>query len=176
MFGYYGPIEFQEHLSPGFNSPENALGGDFDGDGKADLVVCDSSTLQLYFVHGNGDGTLAQAVGTALAEQPDYCTAGDINGDGNLDVVVNEGTALQFEIFLGDGHGGFSAQPAVSTQVPLVTPTLQDISGDGKPDLISTNTRAVAVRLNTGNGTFAAEQDYTLSNGPYRFSLAFAEV
>jgi hypothetical protein len=111
--------------------PFGVAAGDFDADGKSDLVV-GRTTGNIAFVKGHGDGTYAapsvfawkQAFFNAWAFAP-----ADVDGDGNLDVVwganatssgtsepggagtpvtVNDGDV---RVFYGNGDGTFDQNP-----------------------------------------------------------------
>jgi len=64
--------------------------GDFNGDGKPDLVASDLS-FQTYTVSvllNNGDGTFQAPVDYAIGEAPAAVAFGDFNGDDNLDIAA----------------------------------------------------------------------------------------
>jgi hypothetical protein len=95
--GYPGPT--------GAN-PESTAAGDFNGDGKQDIVV-GGSPLAVYY--GNGDGTLQTAQTTAGG--PILVTA-DFNHDGLTDVAYIAGQAdmgaISLQVLLGASSGKFT--------------------------------------------------------------------
>jgi len=129
--------------STGVASPQLAIPGDFNGDGKLDLML--SGELLL----GNGDGTFQSPTPVANGEA---AVAADFNGDGTLDLVVAPDIT---EICLGKGDGtffdaynyleqGFFSFP---TTFPFV---VADFNVDGKLDMAG----AGYVLLGNSDGTF----------------------
>src|SRR5436190_21503691 len=55
---------------------------DFDGDGKADIVVAVPGQNKIYFYKGNGDGTFNTSVASDTSAGFDGLQAADLNGDG----------------------------------------------------------------------------------------------
>jgi hypothetical protein len=160
--------------------------GDFNGDGKSDVVLvsqCSQSYLiadncpdgTLTVVLGNGNGTLrgAQSIDLTSSMPTDGLSvvAADFNGDGRQDLVFPSGcgpgvscTPSGFTLLLSNGAGGYQAPLSFTAPVEgsrwLV---VGDFNGDGKPDVVTFNDSdpsatadSVSVFLNTGNGTFAA--------------------
>jgi len=130
------------------NFDGNPIGiGDFNGDGKLDMVVTDDYQIDVFL--GNGDGTFQPFVPYACPLGSCYgsITAADLNGDGNLDLIVGEGT-----VFMGNGDGTFTPGFNFSSNGEGVN-MVGDFNGDGKLDL-AVIAQSVAVYLGNGDGTF----------------------
>ncbi len=133
----------------GLQGGETLVAGDFNGDGKTDLVVGVQTGLN--FLPGKGDGTFGTAV--PAAPSPGGVTlSGDFNGDGIMDVYGPNVIAL------GNGDGTFRAGPALPNDQPLTGFTIAtDLNADGKVDLVG------------GSGFQPQLMQYTLGNGDGSF-------
>ena len=123
--------------------------GDFNGDGKADLIASsDSNVLNIFL--GNGDGTFqASETWTHGGGYPLFVA--DFNRDGIADVVAGS------QVLLGNGNGTFSI--AVSSVAPIAVLAVGDFNGDNIPDLAGAMADDHAgvyayVALGNGDGTF----------------------
>jgi hypothetical protein len=126
--------------------------GDFNKDGKADLVVTvyDLFTTGFDFVlvlPGNGDGsfgppTMVTGSGSSFVGSI-TAAAADFNGDGNLDIataIQTTGATSQafIQVALGNGDGTFQAITNVPNVTAVSTPLLiGDVNGDGNLDLVT---------------------------------------
>jgi hypothetical protein len=124
-------------------TPTYVVTGDFNGDGKADLIAAiwqSQSTGMARVYLGNGDGTFNAGPTFALNPGPDSLTAADFNGDGKLDFAVanNDGT---ISVFAGNGNGTFEnpVTYGMGAASPLsrIAITSADINGDGITDLVT---------------------------------------
>ncbi len=140
------------------------VAGDFDEDGKQDLVLGTiAGPQQDILLTGNGDGTFKQKA--ALPGSFGFLSAAvvDLNHDGHLDLI--EGRNGPLYIYLGDGHGGFTQQ-AFTNQGDggaFLGVTVGDFNNDQKIDFITAaygfgDSVAKPIRVYSGNGdgTFQA--------------------
>ena len=71
------------------SGPFAITAGDFNNDGKLDLVTADYSASAVTILLGNGDGTFtASSTTPSIPGGPDGLAVGDFNGDGLLDIVT----------------------------------------------------------------------------------------
>jgi hypothetical protein len=148
--------------------------GDFNGDGKLDVVTVDSSS-DLNVVLGNGDGTFQAPISLNLAASNMFYEAiavGDFNGDHLLDVAVwmLDATtgSTQVEIYLGNGTGSLTYRGTyVAPNSNDFNPgsnsiVASDVNGDGKLDLVAaTPNNGLFVFLGNGDGTFQTPVNYS---------------
>lgn len=155
--------------------------GDFNGDGKVDvIVVCStacSTNLSIYL--GNGDGTLQPPVSLNQNLGNNYSAAasGDFNDDGKLDLLLltpDFGSGATIAILLGNGDGAFQAP--VTYAVPIAPYlVLGDFNEDGKPDIAicgGLNGGVVSILINNGDGTFKSPLNYSVSGNVLALAAA----
>ena len=130
--------------------------GDFNRDGKTDLVTANSSANTVSVLLGNGNGTFGAATDYAVGTRPVAVVVGDFNNDGNIDIAVANQTSNNVSILLGNGNGTF--QPAVNytTGNGPVSLVVGDLNGDGKVDLVvdSATNGPLTLLIGNGDGTF----------------------
>src|SRR5947208_9060942 len=70
-------------------APISVVSGDFNGDGKSDLVEAHTADNSVYMLLGNGDGTFRPAVQNAVgASIAGWVFGADFNSDGRLDLFL----------------------------------------------------------------------------------------
>jgi len=144
---------------PGGLAPGVVATGDFNRDGKLDLVMTNPSGVSI--LPGNGDGTFGMPTSYATGNLPIFVAVGDLNGDGKLDLAVTDGLANTVSILLGNGDGTFQA-PVDYAAGPLPwNIVVADFNGDSKLDLaVVNNNTEISIYLGNGDGTFQPRSDY----------------
>ncbi|MEH1092231.1 LamG-like jellyroll fold domain-containing protein [Micromonospora sp. CPCC 205739] len=88
-----------------------AAPGDFNGDGKDDIVYRNSTDKNLYMVAGNGTGGWATGtsikISTGWGSANALLTAGDFDGDKKADFVYRKSTDNDMYLVSGNGTGGW---------------------------------------------------------------------
>ena len=161
------PVSFLEKSAPAAGtSPQSVAVGDFNGDGKPDLVVANATNVGVLL--GNGDGTFQAAVYYGAGSGPRAVAVGDFNGDGKLDLVVGNVTSGNVSVLLGKGDGTF--QPALNSAADNApySVVVGDFNGDGKLDVAVANYNSgdVSVLLGKGDGTFQPVVNYAVGSIP----------
>jgi hypothetical protein len=139
------------------NNSDLLLAGDFNGDGKPDLLIGEDYAVGFGVLLGKGNGSFKTEVDTTVSNGFLSLAVGDFNADGKTDVVVtNNGTGAnpQMNIYLSNGDGTFRAGGQY-TLPSYSSVSVADVNHDGKLDLVVTSFAvALQVFLGNGDGTF----------------------
>ncbi len=170
--------------------PRDRHVGDFNGDGRVDLLVVGHGTdtppfpgEQAKLLIQSADGRLVDETATRLPVRSSFThnlAVGDIDGDGDLDFYVANvfGGDVGPRFLINNGTGVFTeavdrlpadvanrGQTAPNTFAVFTAAALVDVNGDNRPDLIlgAENTFAAnELLLNDGNGRFARNPAFAL--------------
>jgi FG-GAP-like repeat/RTX calcium-binding nonapeptide repeat (4 copies) len=186
MPSFIGPVGYA-----GAAYPLDTVVGDFNGDGKADLVTINDT--QVSVLPGNGDGTFGAAQTTAVGSDLRSAAAGDFNGDGRLDLAITSsvtmwngttyvttGSALVLlnSTAVVGGPVTFEAARIFSTGTNL-TPgavAVGDLNGDGHLDVAAAeaNGSNVSVLQGDGAGNLGTARQVAVGSNPV--SVAVGDI
>ncbi len=135
--------------------------GDFNNDGKLDIVATCYGSGTMATLLGNGDGTYRAPVYVSVGYSAEAIAVGDLNHDGNLDVAIANQVFNRVLVLRGDGTGAFPSSSTLATGSQPYSIALADLDGSGSLDMVVGNATAnkLYVFLNNGSGSF------TVANG-----------
>jgi hypothetical protein len=148
--------------------PEVALVGDFNGDGKADVLVRGGpgwDTTPVFFSEGNGTFQFSNApdpAKTIFNDSGATSFVGDFNGDGKADVLLKNSPGWKTTpVYFSNGDGTFLFSDAANPSGDIFNYAgaenlIGDFNGDGKTDVVmrSLNWDTTPVFFSNGDGTF----------------------
>jgi hypothetical protein len=145
--GFGAPIRIA-HTTP----EVSVAAGDFDGDGRPELLRTDNLGGGVAVLLGKGDGTFT-AASYGLSQYPQHVQVADLNGDGKLDAVAG---CDKVAVLLGKGDGTLQAATYVDSFLVPMEVRVGDVNGDGKADIVAIHAynASVSVMLGKGDGTF----------------------
>jgi RHS repeat-associated protein len=151
--------------SAGASGSAYPLAGDWNGDGRTDLLVSISNEWNVFA--GETDGTFASAVDTNISSttNPDKARIIDFNGDGLSDLLYQDGSS-NWKVAPSDGGAtssgfGSAIDTGISTSA-VANPFLADVNGDGLADLVYQQGSSIVWYLNEG-GSFPSSYSGILS-------------
>lgn len=151
---------------PGQGPSTTVAVGDFNGDGKPDVIVALGGLSSVSVLLGNGDGTLgpqslfAAAPYVNVSPGANAVAVGDFNGDGKLDwVAATDGAVTSATVALGRGDGTFQSARVYDSDNAPQWLALADFNGDGILDMVVPNNQPandISILLGNSDGTFQA--------------------
>jgi hypothetical protein len=181
---FQAPITVQ--AAPLYNYTNTLAAGDFNKDGKMDLLVTLEAQCSGYngsaayaFLQGKGDGTFTASSPVCTGgDYPVYPVVGDFNGDGKLDAFIpmlEEYGIISGPVMLkGNGNGTFNRIGEFYVGATSRAAVVADFNGDGMPDIAVLNDDDFAVVTNVSFVTVMPNSTQPVSVSP--LSLNFGSV
>lgn len=159
--------------------PISVVSGDFNKDGKLDLVAANLFANTISVLLGDGTGGFSLPTNLPVVADGKGSPAGlavaDFNSDNKLDLAVaieyNPGRVF---VMRGDGAGNFSVSNMLDAGVNTTTVAIGDFNDDSKPDLAAVNKGDVVLALagnvsvfvNDGLGGFGTATNFSAGSTP----------
>ncbi len=167
----------------------NGVSADFDGNGLADLMMCNypntsQDSLSLNGINGNPAGIFTVVTNTHYIAENRYgvhSEGADMNGDGLIDIMTtNRASGIQEIVYnnlngMGSGDGDFRYTGSRQIITEFANGNIEngmfpaDFDGDGDQDLFFANfnaSRADAILENTGNAANGFAQFTSIDFAP----------
>ena len=160
------------------NQPRGLAGGDFNGDGKHDLLTLNTTgavdgSISVFLGDGAGGFGAPTLFPVRTTVNPKQVGVADLNGDGKVDLAIPSG--FGFSIMIGNGSGGFGAATHITT-ANSGSIIVAEFNGDSKPDLamvITGGPNGLSVVLGDGLGAFGPPLKFEV--GPFPVDLTAAD-
>ncbi|MDF2451447.1 MAG: Integrins alpha chain [Bacteroidota bacterium] len=143
-------------------NPNGITSGDFNNDGKMDMVTCNSVSNNISVFLGTGTGTFTHNGNVLVGTNPYAVITADFNKDTILDLVVTNHNSNNFSVLMGLGTGGFATAINYTTSAGPTAVTTSDFNKDGNLDLALSNdggSNVVSFFYGNASGVFGAAQN-----------------
>ena len=166
---HLAPFEPESTIKAGTNVYGSAS-GDFNRDGRTDLVVTnyDSDTATVFLQ--NNQGKLVKDRDVATSDAPNCVEVGDLNKDGRQDFAIGCYGGRAINIFTSKAAGGF-AKSTISVGRNVLDLDVADLNNDGMDDIvIAASTEYGMIYRQTSTGSFTKVLDATITTGGYYYN------
>ncbi|WP_024819835.1 chitobiase/beta-hexosaminidase C-terminal domain-containing protein [Arthrobacter sp. 31Y] len=145
---------------------ETITPGDFNKDGKPDLLARAGDVLWFYPGDGAGSFGARVQVSTGWSTMSQLFSPGDFSGDGIPDIIARRSTG-ELRLYEGNGTGGQRTPTTIGTGWNVMNAILStgDFNGDGKADVLARRADTGALWLYPGDGTRGWLQWKQISTG-----------
>lgn len=128
--------------------------GDFNSDGKGDIIAICNNTNLVYVLLGLGNGSFAPTSTISLANFPMSLVTADFNNDTKADIAILNSLSNSVSILLGVGNGSFTISNTYSVGINPRFMIEGDFDNDNAPDVFVASYYSSYFLKGSINGTF----------------------
>ena len=141
--------------------------GDFNDDGKLDLVTCNSGSDSVSVLLGNGDGTFKDQIVNPTGGQPFRMVVGKFTPDSHLDLAIIHNVTTLLTILRGTGDGRFQELQRINLDKTPTGIITADFNGDQNLDIaVSLRHDRILIFSGSGQGFFMLTHDFDPGDTP----------
>jgi hypothetical protein len=167
---FRAPLQFDMGVPAASSRESGSIAvGDFNSDGREDLVASTASAAGVSVLLGNGDGTFRAPLIIGTGARSVFVAVGDFNNDRIEDLAVANISPNNVSVLLGNGNGTFNMPLILGVGGQPASLAVGDFNGDGIQDLAVSSagitfgfisSGRVSVLPGNGNGTFQPATDF----------------
>jgi hypothetical protein len=155
---------------PAADGVRRIASGDFNSDGRLDMVIANGSADTLSVRLGDGAGGFTNGTTSTVGATPIDLATADFDRDGDIDVAAANANSDNVSIRLGNGSGGFSNATTLGVGDWPQSLATADFDRDGTVDLAVANLSGDSVSIRLGNGSGGFSNATTIPLGASSFA------
>lgn len=159
--------------------PADVAVGDFNNDGKPDLVVAISNSTKVAVLINNSVTSISfmPKVEYTVDAFPFNVAAADTDGDGDIDIFSGgSGGFTRVVLIRNNGQGVFESASGPQILTEPTSFAVGDLNGDGKPDVVQTSGSATGTMTVLRNGGTNAWNNFSYGTSPDPGGIAIADM
>lgn len=139
--------------------------GDFNLDGKVDIVTSNFNANSITILFGDGLGGFGGRTDYPAGSGPFHVEVFDFDRDGWQDLVVGNFGGNNLSLYINNRNGTFAAPYSLTVGNAPFGIAIADLNNDNRPDIVVACQADSNVRAFRGNGFGTFTADFTLSLG-----------